>query len=60
MSVRVMAQAPGRDDNLMAAARLCLERVEVEIETHPDTAGTLAFGSAVLGCKLKNLVPKSA
>ncbi|MEM7224122.1 MAG: BTAD domain-containing putative transcriptional regulator [Pseudomonadota bacterium] len=41
-------QALGRHDDFMAAARRCLARIEAEIETHPDNAGALAFGSAVL------------
>ncbi len=41
-------QALGRDEASLAAARRCLERLEPEIEAHPDNAGALAFGSAVL------------
>ncbi|MEM7120567.1 MAG: BTAD domain-containing putative transcriptional regulator [Pseudomonadota bacterium] len=41
-------QALGRDDEFLAAARRCVERLEPEIEAHPDNAGALAFGSAVL------------
>ena len=41
-------QALGRHDDAIAAARRCLERIEPEIEAHPDNAGALAFGSAVL------------
>ncbi|MCI0430820.1 MAG: tetratricopeptide repeat protein [Rhodospirillales bacterium] len=38
----------GRRDDLLSAARRCLERVEAEIAVHPDNAGALAFGAAVL------------
>jgi adenylate cyclase len=41
-------KALGRREDLVIAARQCLERVEAEIEAHPDNAGALAFGSAVL------------
>ena len=41
-------KALGRWEDLVVAARLCLERLEAEIEAHPDNAGALAFGSAVL------------
>jgi adenylate cyclase len=41
-------KALGRREDLLVAARQCLERVEAEIEAHPDNAGALAFGSAVL------------
>ncbi len=41
-------QALGRDEAFLAAARRCVERLEPEIEAHPDNAGALAFGSAVL------------
>jgi TolB-like protein/DNA-binding SARP family transcriptional activator/predicted Zn-dependent protease len=38
----------GRRDDLQSAARRCLERVEAEVAVHPDNAGALAFGAAVL------------
>ncbi len=38
----------GRRDDLLSAARRCLERVEAEVAVHPDNAGALAFGAAVL------------
>ena len=38
----------GWQQEFAAAARQCLERVEAEIEAHPDNAGALAFGSTVL------------
>jgi len=41
-------KALGRQQDMVAAARRCLERLEAEIEAHPDNAGALAFGSAVL------------
>jgi len=41
-------EALARREDFLAAARRCLERVEVEIEAHPDNAGALAFGAAVL------------
>ena len=41
-------KALGRQQDLMIAARQCLERVEAEIEAHPDNADALAFGSAIL------------
>ena len=41
-------QALGREADSRAALRRCLERVEAEVEAHPDNAGALAFGSAVL------------
>jgi adenylate cyclase len=41
-------KALGRREDLVIAARQCLERVEAEIEAHPDNAGALAFGSAAL------------
>ena len=41
-------KALGRREDLVTAARSCRERVEAEIEAHPDNAGALAFGSAVL------------
>ena len=41
-------KAMGDRDGLMAAARQCLQRVETEIEVHPDNAGALAYGSAAL------------
>jgi len=41
-------KALGLQHELLAAARQCLERVEAEIEAHPDNAGALAFGSTVL------------
>ncbi|MDJ0942794.1 MAG: BTAD domain-containing putative transcriptional regulator [Kiloniellales bacterium] len=37
-----------RREDSDSAARRCLERVEAAIETHPDNAGALAFGSALL------------
>jgi adenylate cyclase len=41
-------KALGRQPEFAVAARRCLERVEAEIEAHPDNAGALAFGSTVL------------
>jgi adenylate cyclase len=41
-------KALGRQPEFAVAARQCLERVEAEIEAHPDNAGALAFGSTVL------------
>ncbi|MGF1608766.1 MAG: LysR substrate-binding domain-containing protein [Kiloniellales bacterium] len=41
-------KALGCRQELAIAARQCLERVETEIEIHPDNAGALAFGSAIL------------
>jgi len=41
-------KALGLQQEFMVAARQCLERVEAEIEAHPDNAGALAFGSTVL------------
>ena len=38
----------GWRQEFVVAARECLERVEAEIEAHPDNAGALAFGSTVL------------
>lgn len=34
---------------MMSAARRCLERAEAEIAVHPENAGALAFGAAMLG-----------
>jgi TolB-like protein/DNA-binding SARP family transcriptional activator/Tfp pilus assembly protein PilF len=41
-------KALGWQQEFVVAARQCLERVEAEIEAHPDNAGALAFGSTVL------------
>lgn len=41
-------RALGLHERAMAAAATCLERLEVEIDTHPENADALAFGSAVL------------
>ena len=41
-------KALGLRKEFMASARQCLERVEAEIEAHPDNAGALAFGSTIL------------
>jgi adenylate cyclase len=41
-------KALGRQQDLLVAARQCLERAEAEIEVHPDNAGALAFGSTLL------------
>ena len=41
-------KALGLQQELVVAARQCLERIEAEIEAHPDNAGALAFGSTVL------------
>ena len=38
----------GLQQEFAVAARQCLERVEAEIEAHPDNAGALAFGSTLL------------
>jgi len=38
----------GLQQEFALAARQCLERVEAEIEAHPDNAGALAFGSTLL------------
>ncbi|MBI1775416.1 MAG: tetratricopeptide repeat protein [Proteobacteria bacterium] len=39
----------GRGDDMRSAVRRCLERVEAELAVHPDNAGALAFGAAMLG-----------
>jgi adenylate cyclase len=41
-------KALGLQQEFVVAARECLERVEAEIDAHPDNAGALAFGSTVL------------
>jgi TolB-like protein/DNA-binding SARP family transcriptional activator/tetratricopeptide (TPR) repeat protein len=41
-------KALGLPQEFAVAARQCVERVEAEIEVHPDNAGALAFGSTVL------------
>jgi TolB-like protein/DNA-binding SARP family transcriptional activator/Flp pilus assembly protein TadD len=38
----------GLQQQFAVAAGQCLERVEAEIEAHPDNAGALAFGSTLL------------
>jgi adenylate cyclase len=38
----------GRRDDTLSAARRCLERVQAEVAVHPDNAGALAFGAAML------------
>jgi adenylate cyclase len=41
-------KALGLQQEFAVAARECLERVEAEIDAHPDNASALAFGSTVL------------
>jgi adenylate cyclase len=41
-------KALGWQQDFLIAAAQCLERIEAEIEAHPDNAGALAFGSTVL------------
>ncbi|HUL07985.1 MAG TPA: BTAD domain-containing putative transcriptional regulator [Candidatus Acidoferrum sp.] len=38
----------GLRDEMLSAARRCLERVEAEVAVHPDNAGALAFGACAL------------
>jgi adenylate cyclase len=38
----------GLQDEMLSAARRCLERVEAEVAVHPDNAGALAFGACAL------------
>ncbi|MGH6927493.1 MAG: tetratricopeptide repeat protein, partial [Dongiaceae bacterium] len=38
----------GRRDDTLSAARRCLERAEAEIAVHPENAGALTFGAAML------------
>jgi len=38
----------GRREDMLSAARRCLERAEAEVAVHPDNAGALAFGAAML------------
>jgi adenylate cyclase len=38
----------GDQDQAMAAARRCFERVEAAVKLHPDNAGALAFGAIAL------------
>jgi TolB-like protein/Tfp pilus assembly protein PilF len=37
----------GRDAEMRAAGRRCLERIEAEIAVHPDNVGALSFGATV-------------
>jgi TolB-like protein/DNA-binding SARP family transcriptional activator/predicted Zn-dependent protease len=38
----------GRPADSLTALRRCMQRVEAEVESHPDNADALAFGSALL------------
>ena len=40
-------KAQGRPENAVAAARRCLERLEVEVSAHPDNGCALAFGAII-------------